>query len=281
MRLASPFDRLTGQLPFAIENRREKYLIIHTTDQLLRKVTPFTPSIFEQLKPPYVPTSEASAHAPNGVVFVELRKPEDLVDKLTKDDATDKYEEAKIGQLFYGNGFIVTTPELGGYRVRDTSGLPGTNIGDEISASAYSFRKFAGSGIRDAFVRSWIESETQNGRSSEDWLDFIVEQAKTEYANDLEEEELHVLDDFTLLSAKCRRIDISGKRTDTLFLPVKGYNITCVHPGWEGVRAPLIVQIGAFYYFGIDEIERLAGWSNAKLPDDLSEFYEHVQFVKE
>ena len=85
------------------------------------------------------------------------------------------------------------------------------------------------------------------------------------------EENLYVekydISKISISGANCRRIDYYGKSKYMFFLPMKGYDIACLHPE----RPELVVRIGTAYVYPLGE-------STTILPKELSDFYKGLQF---
>lgn len=272
--IQSPLDRLTGQLPITEQNQQEKYVVIHTTNTLLDKQSFFAPRFSYKWGSERMPAK----HAPTGRVLVELIEPKDLY-KQDQEELSEKYDEVKPGERYQGNGFIVTSPQAMGYWGKDLSAFSNRKSGSPVSE--FDFISVKGSGMARAFVKSYYLAPAYTDNLPETWLDVALKAAEHFHKWHFYEVELSVSSELFISGARCRRIDFSGKSTEALFLPQKGYDIICIHPDWENVNPPLIIRIGANYTFGIDEIQ---DWPNGELPDlpeELSNFYQKVKLIRD
>ena len=266
-----PFDRLTGQLPITRQNQREKYIVIHTTKILLGEQTTFKPSIIFN----WGATPLPSRNSPTGVVLVELLKPSALYRRLGQ-QWRKSYQEPAIGKRYEGYKYIVTAPPSGDYWVKET-----TKREDPRSVSRFDFISVEDSGIGIAFAETFYLGLAYSDYAPEFTLDAALREVVKKHNQHLIDAQLTITEDFSVSGARCRRIDLSGKAANALFLPLKGYDIICIHPDWEYVEPPLMIRIGANYGFSLDVLQDMPDGEMPAIPVELSNYYEQVNIIRD
>lgn len=271
--MESPFDRLTGQLSMTSQNQHEKYLVIHTSDLLLNEQSLFARRFAYKFGYEKMP----ARHSPAGRVLVELVKPSDL-HKHMLDELAEVYNKTKPGERYHGNGFTVSPPQSAGYWAKDLSEISTKKYRSEISE--FDFIRIDGSRMARAFAESYYLGSGYTQNISETSLETAQKAALEEHKFHLDEVKLSASSELQISGATCRRIDLYGKRAETLYLPIKGYDIICIHPDWETISPPLMVRFGANYVFGLDDIEDSVDEESLSLPKELLDFINNVDMIK-
>lgn len=247
--------KLEGQLPIT-EESEEKYVVVLTAGELMCGETVFQPrpSCF------YCKTWNVK-HAPHGEMTISLVRPEDL-NKDAREEWKKTYEVVRVDNRYAGKGFTVLPPGRREYRFRDLSDTEAANV-----ISYLNFMKLTKGESAVAFVKSFSLAEIDAAKDADGKLGRMVSLAKKHHEENLYDFEKYDISKVSIGGADCRRIDFYGKSRYMFFLPMKGYDIACLHPG----RSELVIRIFTAYVYPLGE-------STTIFPKELSDFYKGLQF---
>lgn len=246
--------KLRGQLPIT-EKSKEKYVVVLTADELMREKTIFQPRPFC-----YYCKSWITKHAPHGEMVISLVRPEEL-NKDEQEEWKNTYEMISVDNHYAGHGFTILPPRHYDYRFKDLSDSEEENV-----LSYLNFSKFMKGESAVAFVQSFSLNNFDVVKDADGKLTSMVSLAKKHHEENFYVEKYNI-SKISIGGADCRRIDFSGKSKYVFFLPMKGYDIACLHPE----RPEVVIRIGTAYIYPLGE-------STAILPKELSDFYKGLRF---
>ena len=247
--------KLRGQLPVT-EKSNEKYLVILTTDKSMEKNT-----IFPLPNDPYGFKQEKSiVNSPHGAINISLVRPGDL-NKDEREEWMSTYEAVRVDDLYAGYGFTVFPPRHHDYRFKDLS-----NAGSKSILSYLNFLKFVKGESAVAFVISFYLDGIDLHKGTDEILAKMVNLAKKHHEENFYPVNYEI-SKINIGAADCRRIDYYAKSKYMFFLPMRGYDIVCLHPE----RSDLVVRIATSYAYPLGE-------STSILPKELSDFYRGLHF---
>lgn len=253
-----------------VDDPWSKYLLIYTTEQDLAGAVSYPVQNYIQTIMqigwlfPWGKRLESFEHSPYGKL--KLKTASVYAADLSK---FNKFGTPADEERYKGKWFTIRPPRPSGYRFVDRST---DHYG--YTVSYLSFAKAESSGAMSvAFAQSYEVGTVYGDMDGEQALTLEVKNAVAEHQETFKDLS-YTQSEMEIKGASCRRIDLTGKARNPLLmitLPIKGYDIFCIHPQWKYPSPLLLVRIGANYAYAYGE-------STDRFPDEITTFYNNIHF---